>query len=170
LTSSSGVEWTDAELRRVALGGGSVQSLSAKPWATPWGDVGPDGRLLIRTSATTGAIVDPRTNTSVKVPNFGADPSAGSPSWSPDGARFAFVMKPDATRAADDGLWVASTNGARQHPFSGWVVWFAWMAKNELLVLEGKPSLHGRLWRVSVDGARTLARDDIPLVCRTRWG
>jgi Tol biopolymer transport system component len=163
LTSSSGVAWTDAELRRVALGGGSVQSLSAKPWATPWGDVGPDDRLLIRTSATTGAIVDPRTHTSVDVPNFGADASAGSPLWSPDGGRFAFVMKPDAARPADDGVWVASTDGARQHPFSGWVVWFAWISKNELLVLEGKPTLRGRLWRVSLEGARTLARDDIPL-------
>jgi Tol biopolymer transport system component len=161
--SAPNMAGADSELRQASLNAAGVQTLPGRPWVSPWGDISRDGRLLIPTSPTGGRIIDPRSNATIEIKELRADPSAGAPSWSPDGTRFAFAVKPDPDRPADDGIWVGTPAGDRRHLFSGWVSWFAWASDDQLLVLEGTSSLEGHMWRVTIDGQRTLAFDHVPL-------
>jgi len=72
------------ELRRIPLTGGAPEALAVTPWSSSWGDVGPDGRLIVRVSATSAEIVDPQTRQ--RVPLAGV---LGEPTWSYDGRRIA---------------------------------------------------------------------------------
>ena len=158
---------TPAELRRVALAGGAPQVLTLKPWVPfwGWGDVGPDGRILYRTSETTGELFDPRTNQRESVPDL-----PGDPQWSDDGRSFAFAVRAEGARSTvKPGLWVALGKDRRQ-VFEGWVIWFAWASNGDLLFVEGRPDLKGILWRISPTGQRTLVLKEITFFKRPADG
>jgi Tol biopolymer transport system component len=148
------------ELRRIALSGGAPQSLGITPSDSTWGDIGPDGRLIYRTSARTGEIYNPRTNERQQVQDLG-----GSPWWSPDGRSFAFAASPSAQAQANGGVWTVTMDGARRQVFAGWVIWFAFDRAGDILVLEGKPDLKGLLWRVEGGGRRSIVAE-VPLLLR----
>ena len=57
-------------------------------------------------------------------------------------------------------------DGVRRQVFSGWVVWFTWTRAGDLLVIEGKPDMHGVLWRIRPDGQRSVALQSVRLVKR----
>jgi eukaryotic-like serine/threonine-protein kinase len=162
-TGGGGLSDRNFELRRIPLSGGAVETLNINTTGGPWGDVGPDGQLIYRTSAFGGEIYDPRTRQTQPVRDLPADPSSGTPSWSRDGRTFAFSVRADFVHPADSGVWVETLDGARQQVFRGWVVWFVWSGPADLLVLEGKPNLKGVLWRVDVGGHRTVALSEVPL-------
>jgi serine/threonine protein kinase len=64
----------------------SPEPLPIEPFSPPWGDISSDGRIIYRASATTGEVVDLRTNTRQAVENLVGDPlwaPTGSPSRSP---------------------------------------------------------------------------------------
>jgi eukaryotic-like serine/threonine-protein kinase len=148
------------ELRRILLSGGAPQQLTMTPSDTTWGDIGPDGRLIYRTSAQTGEIYDPRTNQRHQVQNLGANPR-----WSPDGRAFAFAVSASAQPKANGGVWTVTTDGARRQVFAGWVVWFAFDRAGNILVLEGRPDLKGLLWRIEGGGRRSIVAS-VPLLLR----
>jgi Tol biopolymer transport system component len=149
------------ELRRISLSGGAPQRLGITPSDSTWGDIGPDGRLIYRTSARTGEIYDPGTNQRQQVEDLG-----GSPWWSPDGRAFAFALSPSAAQPqANAGVWTVTIDGARRQVFAGWVVWFAFDRAGDILILEGKADLNGLLWRVEGGGRRSLV-GEVPLLLR----
>jgi Tol biopolymer transport system component len=148
------------DLRRISLSGGAPQQLAITPSDSTWGDIGPDGRLIYRTSARTGEIYNPRTNQRQQVQDLG-----GNPRWSPDGRAFAFAVSASAQPQANGGVWRVTTEGARRQVFAGWVIWFAFDRTGDILVLEGKPDLKGLLWRVEVGGRRSIVAN-VPLLLR----
>jgi eukaryotic-like serine/threonine-protein kinase len=151
-----------ADLRRVALAGGAPQILPVKPWFPywGWGDIALDGRILYRTSETTGELFDPRTNRRESVADL-----PGDPLWSPDGRSFAFAVRGAPGGAVKPGLWV-SEGATRRQVFEGWVVWFAWARSGDLLIVEGRPDLKGILWRILPSGQRTIALKELALIRR----
>ncbi|HXW04508.1 MAG TPA: protein kinase [Vicinamibacterales bacterium] len=149
----------DARLRRIPLAGGAPQVLAMKPWFPywGWGDIGRDGRILYRTSSTTGEIFDPATQRREPVPDL-----LGDPLWADDGKLFAFATRAEGPGASDKpGLWVSSLAGTARQVFGGWVIWFAWDRRDSLLFIEGRPDLKGTLWRISADAQRTVVLKDI---------
>jgi Tol biopolymer transport system component len=147
-----------SDLRHVALVGGAPQLLPVKPWFPfwGWGDVGQDGRILYRTSETTGELFDPRTNRREPVPDL-----YGDPQWADDG-RFAYAgrLSPVAS-AVKPGLWVSAVGGPRRQVFEGWVVWFTWASGGDLMFVEGRPDLKGVLWRISPTDQRTMVLREV---------
>ena len=159
---------TPADLRRVALAGGAPQVLAVKPYFPfwGWGDVAPDGRILYRTSETTGELFDPRTNHRENVPDL-----PGDPLWSHDGGSFGFAVRAEGARSpVKPGLWVSALGKARRQVFEGWVIWYAWSSNGDLLFVEGRPDLKGILWRISPTGQRTLVLKDIAFFRRPADG
>jgi Tol biopolymer transport system component len=148
------------ELRRVSIKGGAPEDLNVSPWTSLWGDVGPDGRLLIRVSATSAAIVDLRTRQQVTVPDV-----LGEPSWSYDGRRIAYIARPEEGDLVA-GLWAGSLAGPRQRVLEGWVTWCAWTRSGDLLAIVARPDIRGDLWRVSPDGRKDRVLEGIPLTVR----
>jgi Tol biopolymer transport system component len=148
------------ELRRVVVAGGAPEPLPVRPWSPPWGDIARDGRLIYRTSANEGEIVDLASGRRSPVRNL-----KGDPVWSPDGRSFAFAVRPADADTADDGVWLEQVGGSRRQVFRGWVVWIAW-GPDFVAVLEGKPDLQGVLWRVDTDGRRTVLMEKFPLYLR----
>jgi eukaryotic-like serine/threonine-protein kinase len=148
------------EIRRIALSGGAPQPLGITPSDSTWGDVGPDGRLIYRTSGRTGEIYNLRTNERQQVQDLG-----GTPWWSPDGRSFAFAVSPSTQPQAHAGVWTVTMDGVRRQVFAGWVVWFAFDRAGDILVLEGKPDLKGLLWRVEGGGRRSKVAE-VPLLLR----
>jgi len=145
-------------LSRISLTGGVPHQLPIQLWTQPWGDVAANGRVAYRTSARTVEIYDPRTNQRHTIENV-----PGIPFWSPDGQRFAFIVRPGTAKPSDSGLWTETPSGDRHQAFAGWVLWCDWSTNQDLWVLEGKPDLKGRLWRVSHTGSRTLVLPAVPL-------
>ena len=149
------------EVRRISLSGGAPEMLPVKPFATGWGDVAADGRLIVRTSARGGEIYDLRTNQRQQLPDV-----RNEPGWSPGGKLFAFVVPPSGQPSSDAGLWIGTTDGLTRHVFQGWVVWFAFNRAGDLLFLEGKPDLKGILWRADASGSRRTVLGEMPILVR----
>jgi eukaryotic-like serine/threonine-protein kinase len=145
-------------LRSVPAGGGAPQRLPVPIDDSQWGDVALDGRFIVRTSRTSGEIVDPRSGRRQPV-----DSLFGEPRWSPDGDAYAYVVRPDARRLDTMGLWVAPSGGTRHRIFSGWVAGFAWASAHDCLVVEGSADLSGTLWRVRDSGQREQVMRGISL-------
>jgi serine/threonine protein kinase len=159
---------TPADLRRVALAGGAPQPLPMKPWLPfwGWGDIARDGRILYRTSDTTGELFDPRTNHRESVPDL-----AGDPLWSSDGRSFAFAVRAEGARSnVQPGLWVSALAEPRRQVFDGWVIWFAWANDKDLLFVEGRPDLKGTLWRITPGGQRTVVLKELAFFKRPADG
>jgi dipeptidyl aminopeptidase/acylaminoacyl peptidase len=149
------------QIRRVLLSGGAPETVPIKAWSPAWGDVASDGRLIFRTSPTTGEIFDLRTKQSIQIPDL-----KGDPFWSGDGRSFAFFLLPGVGEPADAGAWIQKQDGTRVQVFRGWVVWIDWAPDGTLLVLEGKPDLKGILWRVADGGLRKVVLPSVPLLMR----
>jgi WD40-like Beta Propeller Repeat len=126
----------EGELRRIPITGGAPESLGVAPFTALWGDVTPDGRLLVRVSATSAEIVDPRTRERVPVPGF-----MGEPRWSFDG-RIAYVVRPEE----GDGLWRLSPDGRKVRVVEG--IPLTSRPQNELLA--------GNRFDVHPDGSRIV--------------
>jgi serine/threonine protein kinase len=162
------METPDAELRRVALAGGAPQVLPVRPWLPfwGWGDIARDGRILYRTSETTGELFDPRTNRHESVADL-----PGDPLWADDDRTFAFAVRAEsAASRGKPGLYVSALGGARRQVFEGWVIWYAWAASGDLLFIEGRPDLKGILWRLSPAGQRTMVLKEIAFFKRPADG
>jgi serine/threonine protein kinase len=157
------------DLRRISLAGGAPRVLSGvKPWFPywGWGDIGHDGRILYRTSPTTGEVFDPRTSRREPVADL-----PGDPLWADDGKMFAFATRSEGPAATGNpGLWRSSIGGPARQVFAGWVVWFAWANSGDLLFIEGRPNLKGVLWRISPTGAQTVLLKEIAFFKRPADG
>ncbi len=140
-----------SHLRRVSLAGAAPEMLSGSPYLDRC-DATEDGRLLYQTSPDSGEMYDLSTRRKVPVA-----PLFGDPLWSHDGRRFAYIVRPGGSRSSDDGLWVGTVQGDRRQVFRGWVVSFAWLGSDQLVVLEGRPDLQGVLSRIDLEGRRTVA-------------
>jgi eukaryotic-like serine/threonine-protein kinase len=165
---SGGASEASADLRRISLAGGAAQVLPVKPWPPfwGWGDIGRDGRILYRTSETTGELFDPRTSRRETVPDL-----SGDPLWSDDERSFAFAVRAEGARSTvKPGLWVSALGQARRQVFEGWVIWYAWASNGDLLYVEGRPDLKGMLWRISPTGQKTLVLKEIAFFKRPADG
>jgi len=148
------------ELRRIPLTGGAPEALAVTPWSSSWGDVGPDGRLIVRVSATSAEIVDPQTRQRVPLADV-----LGEPTWSYDGRRIAYVARPEEGDAVA-GLWTGGLTGPRLRVVEGWVTWCAWTRSGDLYAVAAKPDLTGELWRVGPDGRKLRVLGGLPLALR----
>jgi eukaryotic-like serine/threonine-protein kinase len=148
----------EGELRRIPITGGAPESLGVAPFTALWGDVTPDGRLLVRVSATSAEIVDPRTRERVPVPGV-----MGEPRWSSDG-RIAYVVRPEEGDGLA-GLWAGRPGEARR-VLEGWVTYCAWTRAGDLFAVAAKPDIRGELWRLSPDGRKVRVFEGIPLTSR----
>jgi Tol biopolymer transport system component len=148
-----------AELRRIPLAGGAPVRLPVKPWPPywGWGDIARDGRIIYRTTSTTGEVFDPQTNRRQNVPDL-----FGDPQWSKDGRLFAYAVRAEpGVHDIKPGLWVSALGEKARQVFEGWVIWYAWSTNNDLLFIEGRPDLKGILWRVPPAGERTVVLKEI---------
>jgi Tol biopolymer transport system component len=157
------------QIRRVALSGGAPQTLGT---VTAWSmyDVGQDGRVLFLGGKNQAKALDPRTG---KTQTLGTLPGAEPwfpVLWSADEHSVAYMVRPRKDDDPRAGLWVDDFQGAPRQLFRGWVIWFAHGPGNELYLLEGKPDLHGVLWKVSWDG-KGLQRTawTVPLLCNDNY-
>jgi hypothetical protein len=156
------------ELRRIPAAGGAPEKLPVKPWFPywGWGDIRRDGRILYRTSPTTGEVLDLQTNHREAVPDL-----RGDPLWADDGQLFAFAARGAGPGAGGKpGLWVATLGETPRQLFDGWVIWFAWDSHANLLFIEGRPDLKGTLWRMSISGQKTMVLKEIPFFRRPADG
>jgi Tol biopolymer transport system component len=151
---------TTGELRLIAATGGAARGLGIEPGMPWWGDVGPDGRLLVRVSATAAELVDPQTRERVPLPDV-----PGEPVWSRAGERFAYVVGPEEGEELA-GLWTGTLGGERKRVLGGWFAWCAWTGAGELMAIAGRSDLQGELWRVSRDGRAERLLTGVPLTQR----
>jgi serine/threonine protein kinase len=157
------------DLRRISLAGGAPRVLSGvKPWFPywGWGDIGRDGRILYRTSPSTGEVFDPRTNRRETVAGL-----PGDPLWADDGKTFAFATRSEGPAATGNpGLWLSSIGERARQVFAGWVIWYTWASNGDLLFIEGRPNLKGVLWRISPAGQQTELLKEIAFFKRPADG
>ena len=156
------------DLRRIPIAGGAPKIVVVKPWFPywGWGDIGRDGRILYRTSPTAGEVFDPQTNRRETVPDL-----LGDPLWEDGGKDFAFAVRAEGPgTSGTHGLWVASLGGTARQVFPGWVIWFTWDSRGNLLFIEGRPDLKGILWRISPAGEKTVVLKEIPFFRRPADG
>ncbi len=138
------------ELRRISLAGTAPETLTVGLGDETFGDVGPEGQVMLRTADGTVRILDPSTKEAQEVEGV----QGVRMRWSPNG-RAVLTLRP--ARSADDperGLWVYDLREKKaQQVFRGWALWGVWAGPEEILVLEGKPDASGQLWRVRLGGA-----------------
>ena len=148
-----------SELRRLPVLGGTLQHV---PFTVrdPYGDVGPQDKLLYPAADGSVKIFDPKTNRSEALTGI----TGTHLRWCPDGRRFAAIVSPKEENDARVGLWVHSLDGKHQQVFRGWIAFYGWAGPDELLVLEGKPDLQAKLWRVRLDGSRETSGVSIRLI------
>ena len=160
VSRTPGMAGWKAELRRLRVTGGAPEVLPIRPFVAAWGDVAPDGRLLVRTSASAAELIDPRSSERVKVPDVPSEPAL-----SPDGRSVSYVVRPEEGEGRA-GLWAGPFDGQRLRVLPGWVAWSAWTSSGELLALAARPDLTSDLWRVSRDGRKSLVLHGVPLAFR----
>jgi Tol biopolymer transport system component len=86
---------------------------------------------------------------------------AGSPVWSPDGRKIAFVR-----RAIDQdrpGIWVMNADGSEQRKLADNGYWPAWLDEGRTVVYVSKvDQAHGEVWTTDIngEGCRKLADGD----------
>ena len=146
------------QFRRILLSGATPETVSATPMFDRC-DAAQDGRLIYQTAPDSGEVYDPATRQRVPV-----SPLSGDPLWSQDGRAFAYIVRPGGPRSSDEGLWIGTLKGDRRQLFHGWVVSFAWLGPDQLVVLEGRPNLQGVLSRVDLQGRRTVALTGVGLI------
>ena len=138
-----------AEIRRVALPSSSPQKLVPSAIGAPWGDIGPDGRIVFRAPDNLVQVFDPATGQS-KAPD---GIKGGVFRWSGDGRYITSIVHPRQENDPEAGLWLCDLKGAPRKLFGGWAVWQSWAGKDDVFVLEGKPDLNGVLWRIRLEGS-----------------
>ncbi len=148
-SSARGTTWSDNQIRSVTLSGARPQKLIDVPPTSFAPDISPDGRLLFRDVDGRAQLYDPKTKQSQTVESV----RGSSYRWSPAGGSFAYMVSPRQQGDTGAGLWVYNLQGAPRQVFRGWVVSYAWGSKDEIYVVEGKPDLNARLWRVRLDGS-----------------
>ena len=137
------------EIRRVTLPSSSPQKLASIGIAAPWGDVGPDGRLVFHGPDGSAQVFDPATGQSRALDG----PKGGVFRWSASGRYITFIVFPRQEYDPEAGLWLYDPQGAPRKLFGGWVVWQSRAGKDEVFVMEAKPDLSGVLWRIRLDGS-----------------
>ena len=141
------------KLRRLSLSGTVPEDLHAETPDANWGDVGPDGRLVVRGEYGQPEVLDIRNKDVQALDAI----RGGLFRWSEDGRRIATVTYARTPGDPEAGVWVyeLSTRTSRQ-VFRGWAGYIGWAGAEELFVLEGKPNLDAVLWRVRMDGSTPL--------------
>jgi Tol biopolymer transport system component len=96
---------------------------------------------------------------------------AGSPVWSPDGSKVAFVKRTEDQMVPD--LWVMNADGSGQRKLADNAYWPAWSSDGQMLIYtskigQGVKQRRGEIWVVRVDGTghRKLTDSDFN---RARW-
>jgi serine/threonine protein kinase/Tol biopolymer transport system component len=152
----SGITMAGSELRRVDVAGGAPETL-LKELAIPiWGDVAPDGRLLLRISGSKAELFLPGSTEREPVELL------GEPTWARDGSAFSYVVSAEHGEERA-GLWISAPGEPHRRLMPGWVTWSAWTDAGELLATEARPDLTSVLWRVGRDGRRTVALERGPV-------
>jgi Tol biopolymer transport system component/predicted Ser/Thr protein kinase len=139
----------DQEIRRVAIASSSPQKLLPKALGAPWGDVGPDGRVVFRAPDGSVQVFDPATGQSKTLDGV----KGATFRWSRDGRYVSSIVLPRQENDPEAGLWLYDLQGAPRKLFGGWAVWQSWAGNDEVFVLEGKPDCNGVLWRIRLDGS-----------------
>ena len=139
----------EVEIRRVPATGAPTELLSLATSA-PVSSVAPDGRVLLMDREGRAGWADPGTKRVEWVNS--ACRRFPSLSGARGGFAFACVSRLTEKGEAEAGLWVYPPGGSPRQVFRGWVVGFAWVNTEELIVVEGKPDLNGVVWRVWADG------------------
>src|SRR5882724_10962236 len=122
-------------LRRLSLSGTVPAELPLEPSESTWGDVEPDGRLVLRGANGKVQVFDPADN---KVQTLDTDRGSAIRS-SPDGRHFAILRAPREPGDTEAGVWVYDLKGeAPRQIFRGWATNHAWAGASELFVVEGK--------------------------------
>lgn len=140
------------EIRRAALDGSAQQRLLVTDPRDNYGDVGPDGRLVLTAADAETHIFDPASNQDQKLEGIRGLVQR----WSPDGQAFAYIVPARRQGDAEAGLWIYVFGRPPRQVFRGWVSWYAWAGPDELLLAEGKPDLNAVLWRVRRDGKSSV--------------
>lgn len=154
------------EFRRIAIFGGLPEKFSPALSHNPFGDVGPDGRLVLLRDAGV-QLWDPKSNQTQSLKGIAGH--SINHQWSPDGRKIAYILPARRQGDADAGLWVYDLASAPRQVFRGWVAWYAWAGPGELFLVEGKPDLNAPLWRVRSDsGVRVLTPARIRLISTSR--
>jgi dipeptidyl aminopeptidase/acylaminoacyl peptidase len=137
-------------VRRLSLSGTVPERLAVEHMGGPWVDVGPDGRLVLRSTNGQVQLFDPRSSKTQAL-----DTVRGSLFyWSADGRHIGSLVPARYPGDPEAGVWVYDLNGGALHQvFRGWACHYAWAGGDELFVLEGKPDLKGILWRVHLNGS-----------------
>jgi eukaryotic-like serine/threonine-protein kinase len=146
------VAFTPPEFDRVAISGGTPE-IVVKNVRDLFFDVGPDGRLLFRSSNGDVEAFDPRDQ---KTQTLGRTPASfgkAAVRWSPDGRSVIYIVAEKREDDPNAGLWVDDFKSAPRQIFRGWVdSWFARGPDNEIYFLEGKPDLDAVLCKLDSDG------------------
>ncbi|MGB7622476.1 MAG: hypothetical protein WBN92_09025, partial [Terriglobia bacterium] len=137
-------------LRRLSLSGTVPEEVPVETEEGAWGDVGPDGRLVFRSTNGPVQLFDPGNSKTQTL-----DTVRGSLFyWAADGRHIASVIPARHQGDPEAGVWVYDlSGGAPRQVFRGWASYYTWAGADELFVLEGKPDLTGVLWRVRLDGS-----------------
>jgi Tol biopolymer transport system component len=152
--------WEAIDLRRIAVAGGLPEKLPIRV-NDPFSDLGPHGRVLVSATVDHPAqIIDVHTG---RVQTL--HEAVGTQlRWSPDGRRFAAIVSARQQHDPAAGLWVYGIEGGKRHVFRGWAAHYAWAGVDDLIVLEGKPSLNGTLWRIRADGSQQVKAGSLALI------
>jgi dipeptidyl aminopeptidase/acylaminoacyl peptidase len=151
------------EIRRVALPSSSPQKLGPTAIGAPWGDVGPDGRLVFRATDGLVQVFDPATGRTQAIEGV----KGGIFRWSGSGRHFTSIVPPREENDPEAGLWLYDLQGQPRKLFSGWAVWQSWAGMDEVLLAEGKPNLRGVLWRIRLNGSPPVRTSfSIPVLYR----
>ncbi|MGH9777049.1 MAG: protein kinase domain-containing protein [Candidatus Acidiferrales bacterium] len=149
---------SELEVRRLPLTGPPAEILNVTT-ASPLSGMTSDGRVLIMDATGRTGWREPGTKR-VEWVNT-ACRRFPPPTVARGGVALACVSRASDKGEPEQGLWVYLPGGISRQVFRGWVVSFAWVNDEELIVVEGKPDLSAAVWRVWADG-RAPAR--LPLM------
>ena len=156
------------EYRSAAAAGGAPQTLLKNAPDRNF-DVGPQGRVLYKSSGSEIRSFDPSNNQTQTLATLPADENWGNLRWSPDGRSVAYLVGASREDDPNAGLWVDDFQNPPRQVFRGWVEGYALGPGNEIYFLEGKPDLNGVLCKVGWNGQGLTRTSTIIRLTYSYW-